>query len=283
MNSQSSLEPRTVVEREHQRGGCLCPKAICLHRAASFFFYFRFSRVSREVQRLVHEIQAFDPPYRNVPNPGRDLGYIPSFSWQYVGRNMRPLMESLCWILAAMTAGLHDATPALHPHRGWNGSPRQVQAPRRAHEPAMGHKEATSHTSSVTMKPSPSTSGHGHDGDVKKITVGVVMERRSNHSPHRLIQGVLEGLDRSRFRVVVFAHGADSDDTYPPAGTAIMEAADEVLIMPWHRFVTGMSDPFVERQVVAKEKVRTVLVAPPQYLMKSFFPVEQPVVDCLGV
>lgn len=172
-----------------------------------------------------------------------------------MGRNMRPLMESLCWILAAMTVGLHDATPALHPRRGWRSSPLRVQA-HRAPEPTTGHRGVTSDTIVETK-----SSTRGHDG-VNKITVGVVMERRTNHSPHRLIQGVIEGLDRSRFRVVVFAHDLGSGDTYPPAGTAVMEAADDILIMRWHRLVAGMSDPFVEREVVAKAKVHA-FCAPP--------------------
>lgn len=230
----------------NQRRHCIRAKATRSHRALSIVL--RFSRVSREFRRLKREIQAFRPPYHNLPHPGRDLGYIPSFSWQYMGRNMRPLMESLCWILAAMTAGLHDATPALHPRRGWGGTPFRLQA-HLAHEPITKHRGVTSDTSVETK-----SSTRGYHG-VNKITVGVVMERRTNHSPHRLIQGVIEGLDRSRFRFVVFAHDLGSGDTYPPAGTAIMEAADNILIMRWHHLVSGMSDPFVEREVVAKAKV----------------------------
>ncbi|CAM9364793.1 unnamed protein product [Ectocarpus sp. 4 AP-2014] len=75
----------------------------------------RFSRVSAEIRRLVEHIQTSDTPLRNVPNPGRDLKHIPRFSWQHLGRKMRALVESLCWILAAMTVGLHEAIARLQP------------------------------------------------------------------------------------------------------------------------------------------------------------------------
>lgn len=81
----------------------------------------RYSRIYKGMQQLVKEVRARHQPFQNLLSPARHLVYMPSFSWQYLGRNMRPLMEALCWILAAMAAGLHDASPALHPDKGWGG------------------------------------------------------------------------------------------------------------------------------------------------------------------
>lgn len=146
-----------------------------------------FLRVSGEIRRLMHHIKTSDTPLRNVPSPGRDLVNIPSFSWQYLGHNMRPLMEGLCWILVAMTAGL-QATTGLHPQNGWDKKSEAVVV--------AGGMDQDREQISATCKKS------GRD---ERIVVGVVMERRGNHSPHRLVQGVLESMDRSKFRLVAFS------------------------------------------------------------------------------
>ena len=187
----------------------------------------------------------------NLSDPGRDIGYMPSFSWQYMGRNMRPLMETLCWILAAMTATLHEAPPTLHPDVGWDNTPVMDAHQNRQRTEEGGGSERQRATTK------PVTSGRGVDG---RINVGVVLERRTNHSPHRLIQGVLEGMDRSKFRLVAFAHDHEID--YPPAGEAVLEAAEEVFVLPWHPFVSGMPDPFAERKIIIMAQVCT----------PSFFP-----------
>ncbi|CAN0021785.1 unnamed protein product, partial [Ectocarpus sp. 12 AP-2014] len=152
------------------------------------------------------------------PNPGQDLIHIPSFSWQYLGRNMRALMERLCWILAAMTVGLHEAIARLQP------------------------RNAATATDHPTPPPSKATR------DVR-ITVGFMMERWGNRSPHRLIQGVLERMDRSRFRLVVFSR--DYTGYYCEDGKALLEAAEEVKTFPWHPFAEGLTDPFADRGVIA--------------------------------
>ncbi|CAM9501453.1 unnamed protein product [Ectocarpus sp. 6 AP-2014] len=138
-----------------------------------------FLRVSAEIRRLVEHIQAPDTPLRNVPNPGQDLRHIPNFSWQYLGRNMRPLMESLCWILAAMAVGLHEAIARLQPRNAWDNS---TSSGRQGTRGAFGEGEQPQ--TSLTPPPSIATR------DVR-ITVGFVVERWGNRSPHRLIQGVL--------------------------------------------------------------------------------------------
>lgn len=200
------------------------------------------------MRRLVHDIQTAEPQYRNVPSPGRDLGYIPSFSWQYMGRNMRPLMEALCWVLAAMSAGLHDVAPNLHPHIGWDASSQPVG--HEGHTRPKGKEQVFEQGYPRIKSTSPRTANN------VKIVIGVVMERQDNHSPHRLIQGVVEGIDRSRFRVVAFAR--DGPQSYPAAGQAVLHSADEVLILPWHPFVKGMPDPFAEQKVVAAAQVRAL-------------------------
>lgn len=193
--------------------------------------------MSTEIRRLVEHIQTSDTPLRNVSNPGGDLIHIPSFSWQYLGRNMRPLMESLCWILAAMTVGLHEAIARLQPRNAWDNS---ISSGRQRTTGAFGEGEQPH----ISLTPPPSIATR----DVR-ITVGFVMERWGNRSPHRLIQGVLEGMDRSRFRLVVFSR--DYTGYYCEAGKALLEAAEEVNIFPWHPFAEGLTDPCADRGVIA--------------------------------
>lgn len=213
----------------------------------------RFLRVSREMDRLRHDIRTHEQLFRNVLSPGRNLAYMPSFSWQYIGRNMRPLMEALCWVLAAMTVGLHDVgSKSLHPWTGWNsrfsatqegdGSTNMVERVDATQQKEQG---------AVVINRELQAREEGQE----RITVGVVMERRDNHSPHRLIQGIVEGIDRLKFRVVVFVR--EDVSKYPPAGKAIVAAADEVLILPWHPFVKGLPKPFAERAIVTMAQVRS--------------------------
>lgn len=150
---------------------------------------------------------------------------------------MRPLMEGLCWILAAMTAGIHDAVTGLHPQNGWDINPSGTVADSQEVEREVAATRAKSR------------------GD-KRIVVGVVMERRGNTSPHRLIQGVLDGMDRSKFRLVAFSRDYVAD--YPDAGQAVLQAAEEVVVLRWHPFVTGLADPFSDRRTIAMAKVRSV-------------------------
>lgn len=196
--------------------------------------------------RLAHDIQMLGTRRFILSDPGRDIGYMPSFSWQYMGRNMRPLMETLCWTLAAMTVTLHEAPPTLHPGAGWDNM--AVAGAHKDRQRAEEGEEGGSEIKQAETKPV--ASGKGVDG---RISVGVVLERRTNHSPHRLIQGVLEGMDRSRFRLVAFAH--DHEVGYPPAAEAVLEAAEEVFVLPWHPFVSGMPDPFAERKIIIREQV----------------------------
>lgn len=196
--------------------------------------------------RLAHDIQMLGTGRFNLSDPGRDIGYMPSFSWQYMGRNMRPLMETLCWTLAAMTVTLHEAPPTLRPGAGWEITPLTGAPKGKQH----AEEEKERRSEQKRAKPKPVASGMGVGG---RISVGVVLERRTNHSPHRLIQGVLEGMDRSRFRLVAFAHDHELD--YPPAGEAVLEAAEEVFVLPWHPFVSGMPDPFAERSIIIMAQV----------------------------
>lgn len=201
------------------------------------------------MERLAHDIQMFGTRNFNLSDPGRDIGYMPSFSWQYMGRNMRPLMETLCWTLAAMTVTLHEAPPTLHPGAGWDNRPvsKAHEDRQRAAEEDKGGSERK------RAKAIPVASEKAVVGG--RITIGVVLERRTNHSPHRLIQSVLEGMDRSRFRLVAFAH--EHMVEYPPAGEAVLEAAEEVFVLPWHPFVSGMPDPFAERKIIIMAQVCT--------------------------
>lgn len=191
---------------------------------------------------------------------------------------MRPLMETLCFVLAAMTTGLHEAVPGLHPSTAWENVLHAFEKPTRwvtkettVKHGISGNKDrqkvvpnnqageetrvegGNDETVAVSWKEH-SEHGRETDGDVRgRIVVGVVMERYSNHSPHRLLQPVLEGMDRSRFRLVVFAHATVTHD-YPAAGQAILQDADEVVTMPWHPFVEGLPDTFGERKVIAEAK-----------------------------
>lgn len=198
--------------------------------------------------RLAHDIKMLDTRRFHLSEPGRDIGYMPSFSWQYMGRNMRPLMETLCWTLAAMTITLHEAPPTLHPGAGWKNT--AVADAHKGRQRAKEEEEEKGGSEIKRAETKPVASGRGVGG---RISVGVVLERRTNHSPHRLIQGVLEGMDRSRFRLVAFAH--DHEVGYPPAGEAVLEAAEEVFVLPWHPFVSGMPDPFAERKLIIMEQV----------------------------
>eukprot|EP00903_Cladosiphon_okamuranus_P020162 g18511.t1 len=206
----------------------------------------RFSRVSNEIRRLVDYIKAPGTPHLNMPSPGRDLVFLPNFSWQYMGYNMRPVMEGLCWILAAMTAGLHDATTGLHPLHGWDKEPPEAVVVAddmivQEHEPIPATREERS-----------------EEGD-GRIVVGVVMERLGNHSPHRLVQGVLESMDRSEFRLVAFSR--DYFEDYPDGGKAVLQAVEEVVVLEWHPFATGLSDPFSDRRLIAEAKVDILFYA----------------------
>lgn len=190
----------------------------------------------------MRDIQKSVTPYGNVPNPGRDLVYIPSFSWSYLGRSMRPLMEGLCWIFAAMTAGLHEAAAGLDPRHGWSN-----------HLSVGVADEMGQDNQRIKMNVTSSRARSARDD---RIVVGVVMERRGNNSPHRLIQGVLEGMDRSKFRLVVFSRDYVAD--YPAAGQAVLQAAEEVVVFEWHRFVTGLADPFADRNLIAMAQARSI-------------------------
>lgn len=214
--------------------------------------------------RLVHEIQQSQPPFPDVVNPGRDLAYMPSFSWQYMGRNMRPLMQALCWVLAAMTPRLHEATPWLHPRTGWDCPPGSE-----VHDDgnSAGNERGVAEQGQPQERP---TTSKTESNGKTIISIGLVMERRDNHSPHRLIQGVVEGIDRSRFRVVVFAR--NYPDAYPAAGRAVLEAADEVFILPWHPFAAGIPDPFAERKIVAVAQACTLIVSFGPYVSVAVIP-----------
>eukprot|EP00752_Nemacystus_decipiens_P002918 g2715.t1 len=96
-------------------------------------------------------------------------------------------------------------------------------------------------------------------GGDDRIVVGVVMERLGNHSPHRLVQGVLESMDRSKFHLVAFSRDYATD--YPDAGQAILRAVEEVVLLEWHKFATGLSDPFADRRLIAKAKVDVLIYA----------------------
>ncbi|CAM9178949.1 unnamed protein product [Ectocarpus sp. 13 AM-2016] len=134
----------------------------------------RFSRVSAEIRRLVEHIQTSDTPLRNAPNPEQDLIHVPSFCWQYLGRNMRALTESLCWIFAAMTVGLHEAIARLQPRNAWDNS---ISSGRQGTRGASGEGQQPQ----ITLTPLLSIATR----DVR-ITVEFVMERWGNRSPHRL-------------------------------------------------------------------------------------------------
>ncbi|CAM9753945.1 unnamed protein product [Ectocarpus sp. 12 AP-2014] len=82
------------------------------------------------------------------------------------------------------------------------------------------------------------------------------MEGWGNRSPHRLIQGVLERMDRSRFRLVVLSR--DYTGYYCEADRALLEAAEEVKTFPWHPFAEGLTDPFADRGVIASVHARSV-------------------------
>lgn len=198
--------------------------------------------------RLARDMQVLDTQRFNLSYPGRNIGYMPSFSWQYMGRNMRPLMETLCWTLAAMTVTLHEAPPTLHPGVGWDEIPMSdaLEARQRAKAELLGEEKGR-------KRPETKPVTSGRRGTDERINVGVVLERRTNHSPHRLIQGVLEGMDRSRFRLVAFAHDHEVD--LPPAGQAVLEAVEEVYVLPWDLFVSGMPDPFAEREIIVMAQV----------------------------
>lgn len=183
-------------------------------------------------------IKTCDTPYRNVPNPGRDLVNIPSFSWQLLGHNMRPVMEGLCWIPAAITAGLHGATIGLHPQNGWDEKPSEAVV-------ADGKDRDFQQISASSERP-------WRDA---RIVVGVVMERRGNPCPHLLVQGVLESMDRSKFYLVAFLRDYLAD--YPDAGQAVLR--DEVVVLEWHPFAKGLADPFADRRAIARAKVRLVV------------------------
>lgn len=142
-----------------------------------------------------------------------------------------------------MTAGLHEAAAGLDPRFGWGKHPYGGVA---------GQTDQDS-SQLAEMKVTASRKRPGRDG---RIVVGVVMERRGNHSPHRLIQGVLEGMDRSKFRLVVFSRDYVAD--YPAAGQAVLQAAEEVVIFQWYPFVTGLADPFADRRLVAMAQARIV-------------------------
>lgn len=142
-----------------------------------------------------------------------------------------------------MTAGLHEAAAGLDPRLGWgNHLSGEV-----ADQTDQDRSQLTENKVTVSRTRS------GRDG---RIVVGVVMERRGNHSPHRLIQGVLEGMDRSKFRLVVFSRDYVAD--YPAAGQAVLQAAEEVVIFQWHPFVTGLADPFTDRRLVAMSQARVI-------------------------
>lgn len=155
---------------------------------------------------------------------------------------MRPLMEGLCWILAAMTAGLHEATARLHSQNGWDHDASEGSGT----ETRLGEGERPQERLAVPRTPT---------GGDKAIVLGVVMERHGNQSPHRLIQGVLEGLDRARFRLVVFTR--DYLTSYSDAGQALLELADQVIILAWHPFAKGLADTFADRGVISSVQVCT--------------------------
>jgi len=167
---------------------------------------------------------------------------LPNASWQYMGYSMRPVMEGLCWILAAMTAGLHEATPGLHPMHGWSKDPSEAAVAVADDMMAQDH-ELISAAGEERSK----------EGD-ERIVVGVVMERLGNHSPHRLVQGILESMDRSKFRLVAFSRRDYAD--YPDGGQAVLRAVEEVVALKWHLFAAGLPEPFSDRILIAKAKVR---------------------------
>lgn len=175
---------------------------------------------------------------------------------------MRPLMEALCWVLATMSAGLQDAVFGLDPQRGWLRSTRDGGIETASISPPETLDEMTSEPLRAS-RPGASP-GAGLIQEIisrPRIVVGVVMEKRGNHSPHRLLQGVLERMDRSKFRIVAFAHPVAD---YPPAAKAILHAVEEVLELPWHPFVHGIPDTLAAREKLAKTKARQrrVLLAP---------------------
>ncbi|CAM9294812.1 unnamed protein product, partial [Scytosiphon promiscuus] len=197
----------------------------------------RYARISGGIGRLRHYIQTSAHPLPNVASPGRDLAYIPSYSWAYLGYSMRFLMESMCWILAAITAGLHEAAGGLQPQAGWASEDQEGL------ETEKGPFEGEGPPQRFANRRLPPTARH------RRIVLGVVMERHGNQSPHRLIQGVLEGLDRAKFRLVMFTR--DYVAEYSDAGQALLKLADEVLVLSWHPFAKGLADPFADRGVIA--------------------------------
>lgn len=136
-----------------------------------------------------------------------------------------------------MTTGIQNAVTGLHPQSGWDINPSGTAAD--SHE---AEKDAAA-----------TRARSGRDG---RIVVGIVMERRGNTSPHRLIQGVLDCMDRSKFRLVAFSRDYVAD--YQAAGQAVLQAAEEVVVLRWHPFVTGLADPFSDRRTIAMAKVRSV-------------------------
>jgi len=141
-----------------------------------------------------------------------------------------------------MTAGLHDAVTGLHPQSGWDKN-HSGTATDRMH----------SDTQEMETEAAVTRARSGRD---ERMTVGIVMERRGNTSPHLLLHGVLDGLDRSKFRLVAFSRDYVAD--YPDAGQAVLQAAEEVVVLRWHPFVTGLADPFSDRRTIAKAKVRSI-------------------------
>lgn len=183
---------------------------------------------------------------QDTPDAVSYLIHLPSFSWQYLGRNVRPLMEALCWVLGIMTAGLHDAAPGLHPLNGWGNPDAPVDVDLTREGPTKSAQvRARDHEIAVARQQPASRSED-------KVVVGVVMEKRSNHSPHRLFQSIVEGVDRRSFCVVVFAQPTRG---YPAAARAIFDAADEVVAMPWHPKVEGLPNVAASRKAVAGAKV----------------------------
>ncbi|CAM9425748.1 unnamed protein product [Choristocarpus tenellus] len=189
----------------------------------------RYVAKSKAMHRLILDLEVGTIVSKDeVPAPGKDLIFIPSFSWPYLGFNMRPLMESMCSVLVAMAPGIHGEASGLHPVHGWR-------------EPS-GVTEERDHET--------------HQGYSEYITIGVVMERSSNSSPHNLLYAVLKGLSQSKFQLIAFAH---EKTDYPPAGVEILEAADRVITMPWHPLANGIPDTWREREVIAAAKVDVLM------------------------
>lgn len=72
----------------------------------------------------------------------------------------------------------------------------------------------------------------------------------------------MEGMDRSKFGVVVFTHAAGVAG-YLLAGRAVVDIVETIVIMPWDPSAEGIPDPFAWRNAVVTAKVGYSTVTSP--------------------